>query len=260
MGVVPSAPAGQDPAATDGGTVSDIPPQSGSLADHRHVALAAPSRRRLLNALRTAAQPMDVMALAAAVGLHVTTARGHLALLERAGLVRRAQDASGGPGRPRQLYILEAEAQPVDDGHRQLADLLAGVLAADRESGHERAEEAGRRWAETQVPGGRRLSWDDAVGEVLQLFAVLGFAPRPTDVAGRRRIDLVDCPFRDVARAYPGIVCAVHRGLLRESLARLGQEVVAADATLQPFVEPELCVVGIPFPSADGDRMPPRHS
>jgi predicted ArsR family transcriptional regulator len=191
---------------------------------------------------------MDVTALAAAVGLHVTTARGHLAMLERAGLVLRTQEVSGEPGRPRQLYALADESQP-QEGHRRLAEFLASVLAADAEGG-ERAEEAGRRWAQAQLPDAEPLSWDAGTRRIVDLFDALGFAPETVDEQHHRRIDLRACPFRDVARAYPGIVCAVHRGLLKESLARMGQPGAAAGAFLEPFVEPELCVAGIPMPEA----------
>ena len=66
----------------------------------RYAALAVSSRRRLLEVLQSAEEPLDVGQLAAAVGLHGTTARVHLEVLERAGLVRRAvQLIHGWPAR-----------------------------------------------------------------------------------------------------------------------------------------------------------------
>lgn len=120
-------------------------------AGNRHAALAVPSRRRLLDALRASDEPMEIRGLVAAVGLHVTTARFHLAVLERAGLISRTADRAGRPGRPRQLYtaVLPAEAT---EGHRQLAQVLAAALASDPVSGPSQAEKAGRRWADAQVP------------------------------------------------------------------------------------------------------------
>lgn len=211
----------------------------------RYTALAAVSRRRLLEALHSAAEPLDVGALAAAVGLHVTTARFHLEVLERAGLVRRVSDRSGRPGRPRQLYV--AVATDADEGYRQLAKALVGALAADLGTGPEWAEQAGRRWADGQVPAREAGSWDEGTRHVDELFARLGFSPRLVDDTRQRHLELSACPFRDLARAHPEIVCSVHLGLLRGALTRL--RVPAADrAALRPFVEPELCIADVPVP------------
>lgn len=218
---------------------------TGSEGGERYAALSAASRRRLLDVL-SADGPMDVTALAVAVGLHVTTARFHLEVLERAGLIRRAADRAGRPGRPRQLYTVTAAAEP-GQGHRQLAQALAEVLAADPDAGPQWAERAGRQWAQTEVPAKDRLSWDEGTRWADDLFERLGFAPRLVDDAAARHLELDACPFRDLARAHPHIVCTVHLGLLRGSLDRLGVA-TAERAGLRPFVEPELCVVDVPIP------------
>lgn len=189
---------------------------------------------------------MDAATLAKAVGLHVTTARFHLDLLERAGLIRRAAERAGRPGRPRQLYTVTAAAEP-GEGYRQLANVLADVLATDPDAGPRSAEQAGWRWAQIEVPPEDGLSWEEGTRRVGDLFERLGFAPRLVDDAAARHLELDACPFRDLARAYPKVVCTVHLGLLRGSLNRLG---VAGGkrAGLRPFVEPELCVVDVPRP------------
>jgi len=220
---------------------------SEAAAEIRHAALAVTSRRRLLEVLQAAGEPLDVAALAAAVGLHVSTARFHLDLLERAGLVRRAAQRAGRPGRPRQLYTALA-APHATEGHRQLAGVLAGVLAGDTDSGPQRAEQAGRRWADKQVPAADGLSWDEGTRRVGDLFDRLGFASRLVDDAQQRHLELDACPFRDVARAYPHIVCSVHLGLLRGALHRLGMPATADVAGLRPFVEPELCIADVAVP------------
>lgn len=189
---------------------------------------------------------MDVVALAAAVGLHVTTARFHLDVLERAGLIRRTAQKAGRPGRPRHLYTVTAGAEP-GDGHRQLAQALADVLITDPDAGPRWAERAGRRWAERQVPAEGGLSWEEGTRRVGDLFERVGFAPRMVDDAAERHLELNACPFRELARAYPEIVCTVHLGLLRGSLDRLGVA-TAETAGLRPFVEPELCVADVPCP------------
>ncbi|MDQ2738949.1 MAG: helix-turn-helix domain-containing protein [Actinomycetota bacterium] len=218
---------------------------TGSKGGERHAALSAASRRRLLDVLATDG-PIDVAALAAAVGLHVTTARFHLDVLGRAGLIRRAAGRTGRPGRPRQLYTLTAAAAS-GEGYRQLAEALADALAADPDAGPRWAELAGRRWAQMELPTGDGLSWEDGTRRVGELFERVGFAPRLIDDAAERHLELDACPFRDLARAYPQIICRMHLGLLRGSLDRLG--VASAErAGLRPFVEPELCVADMLVP------------
>ena len=219
-------------------------------AEQRYSALAVRSRRQLLDVLRAANGPVCAGELAAAVGLHVTTARAHLRVLEVAGLVLRSQRPPSGPGRPRQFFEAVAEDGFVGE-HRRLAELLAGALATGGEEGCRRAEEAGRRWAQREVPAAGHLSWERAVEEVGEMFERMGFAPRRVD-ADRPgyRLALDGCPFRDVARVHPDVVCTLHLGLLRGALARFGLPELAESGQLRPFVAPELCMAEVPAPGA----------
>jgi len=217
--------------------------------------LAVVSRRRLLEVLQSADGPLGVAELAEAVGLHVTTARFHLDVLERVGLARRVLGPAGRPGRPRPLYAAAA-APAATEGHRKLAAVFAGVLAADPDQGARWAEQAGGRWAEEQVTVDDDLSWDEGTRRVGELFDRLGFAPRVVDRGPYRHLELDGCPFRDLARAYPQVVCSVHLGLLREALHRSGIP-SAAQAGLRPFVEPELCIADVPSPSGSQQQRCP---
>lgn len=222
-------------------------------AADQHAALAVQSRRAMLEVLR-AKTSLDVSALAAAVGLHVTTVRFHLEVLEQAGLVRHSSEPPSRPGRPRRLYAAVALGDESENRHQQLSQVLASGLAADILGGPQLAEQAGRRWAVEQVPVEAPTSWDQGTRRVSDLFDRLGFAPRLADDPDFRRLELRGCPFRDVARGYPHIVCSVHLGLLREALDRGGVP-RAADAQLRAFVEPELCVVDIARPK--GEQVTP---
>ena len=230
-----------------------------SIEGAQHVALAVVSRRQLLGVLRSADEPMDVVALAKAVGLHVTTARFHLDVLERAGLVHRSVERGGRPGRPRQLYVVVA-APEASEGHRQLANVLAGALASDPDIGPRWAEQAGRRWASDQLPvpqdSRAGLSWEDGMRQVGELFARLGFSPRVVDGSQQRHLELHSCPFRDLARTFPHIVCTAHLGLLRGALDQLRLP-AAEQARLRPFVEPNLCIADVPTPPRPGDQRCP---
>lgn len=225
----------------------------------QHVALAVVSRRRLLEVLKFTDEPLDAAALAQAVGLHVTTARFHLDVLEQAGLVRRTVERGGQPGRPRQLYSVVAVPE-AGEGHRQLAGVLASALAAEPDTGPRWAEQAGRRWATDQLPvpqgSQAELSWEEGVRQVGDLFARLGFSPRVVDGGRQRHLELRSCPFRDLARAYPHIVCTVHLGLLRGALDQLRLP-GAEQAGLRPFVEPDLCIADVPCPPRPGHTASP---
>lgn len=219
----------------------------------RHAALAVESRRRLLDVLQSAGDPMDVTALAAAVKLHVTTARVHLRVLEQADLVHRASDHRGRMGRPRQLYVASA-APRATAGHRQLATVLAGALSADPDVALTHADRAGRQWAYDEALTSEHLSWAEANDALTEVFQRLGFAPRMVESDGGWLLEMAGCPFRELALAYPQVVCAVHRGLLHGLLERLGSP-VAEQAELLPFVEPELCIVDLPTPCAGSEAM-----
>lgn len=208
-------------------------------------ALAVSSRRRLLEVLRASPEPLDAEQLASAVDLHVTTARHHLGTLERAGLVEHTAERAGRPGRPRLLY--SATPDIAADGYRALAHVLAAELEHDPDAGRRRAERAGRRWAgQFATEGGDGGAPEAAVHAVTTLFDRLGFAPRLEEAGPWQRLLLDACPFRDIARAHPGIVCTMHLGLLRGVLDGVGA--ATAEAELRPFVGPELCVADLRLP------------
>ncbi|MFI6941423.1 helix-turn-helix transcriptional regulator [Streptomyces sp. NPDC050418] len=212
----------------------------GEAAERVHRALAVPSRRRLMSLLREADGLLGVDELAAAAGLSVTTVRHHLAALADAGLVRATAAAGPGRGRPKLRYtaVRAAPADPAadDTAYRDLATALVDALAAQSAQGRKpAARAAGRAW-------GRRLT---AASEgtaapaerVLAHAARMGFAPEPAPApAGTERLLLHACPYRELARERPEIVCALHQGVLDGLLEHSG-----TTAALVPFVTPDLC-------------------
>lgn len=130
-----------------------------------------------------------------------------------------------------------APARPED--YRELARALADALL--RLGGRATAEAAGEAWGEALAgPRARRTSGRRAVRRLVALLDRAGFAPEPTS-----RLDapirLRRCPFADLAREGREVVCAVHLGMLRGALRRMGASVEARE--LEPFVEPDLCLV-----------------
>ncbi|WP_337062115.1 helix-turn-helix transcriptional regulator [Kineococcus sp. G2] len=205
-----------------------------------HAALASPVRRRLLELLRAAEDPVPVHELADRLQLHVTTARFHLGHLERAGLVTRHVEPAG-RGRPPVRYraVQRGPGEQGDgDVRERMIDALAEALAEPGAgtAGPDRALEAGRRWAEQVAlpPGG-------PVAALTGVFGDLGFAPE----VGADGIALHACPFRSAARRQPQVVCRVHLGLAQ----RLAERAAGPDGpdgpgvALAPFAGPDLCVL-----------------
>jgi predicted ArsR family transcriptional regulator len=215
-----------------------------------HGVLSVPARVKILDYLRASGEPVDAHAVAAAAGLHVTTARFHLDALIKAGLVRSQSHHQGGRGRPRTLYAPSVHADERDGGpYRELADLLATHFADTPAGRADRAERAGRDWAARRLAGMPVQAHSPAQARqvVTGLFAEMGFDPDPEPEPGGRVL-LHGCPFRDIARAHPEVVCAAHRGLLRGMTAGLDPSAPVPD--LEPFARPQLCVI------AFGDEPP----
>lgn len=197
-----------------------------------HAALASVSRRQVLGALLASAHPMDASAIAAQLGLHVTTVRFHLDQLTTIGLVERQTENERRRGRPRVLYMTGRPLR--HDGARdQLIQVLSAALARAGDPKDD-AVGAGRRWADVFSP----LDRADPLPGLMDVLDQLGFDPRADRVD--ETIHLLSCPFREPARAHPEVVCAVHRGLIDKLL-----EDTSYRPQLIPFVEPELCVVAM---------------
>ncbi|HEU0088310.1 MAG TPA: helix-turn-helix domain-containing protein [Pseudonocardiaceae bacterium] len=210
-----------------------------------HGALAALSRVRILELLRGSDTPLDVQQIAAQRALHPNTVRFHLRILVDAGLVCSRPDPRGGSGRPRVVYTATTDGAGSQnpDGLRLLTDILASYLAVSNESSTGLAEEAGRAFARRHRRSTQPCaagSADEAVRRVVAMFAELGFEPELNRDGPQHRILLHACPFRAVATVHPNVVCAMHLGLLKQTVANLDAPVEAVG--LESFVTPHLCI------------------
>jgi len=209
--------------------------RSGAVPGKIHRALADKQRVRIVDELRRAPNGLDTQELAERLALHPNTIRWHLGVLADAALVRSRPEGRSTPGRPRIVYALSDRTDAGDsESHRLLATILTGALA-EVTDGSARAETAGRAWGRylAKRPPGRPLDDENATAEVVELLVQQGFRPE----AGEDEIRMHHCPYRELA---PGIVCAVHLGLIEGALTELGSSLEVE--RLDPFVEPELCV------------------
>jgi predicted ArsR family transcriptional regulator len=203
------------------------------------------SRSDVLEMLRAAGQPLGVRDVAQRTGLHQNTARFHLEALVEAGFATRATQDRDTPGRPRVGYRATARASAGRRRYRLLSEMLATLVVAAMPEPGTSAEEAGREWGEylvEQLPPYQRLTAEQALAKLTSTLGDLGFAPElaPDGDGGHYRVNLRQCPFREVAQQHRQVVCGLHLGLMRGALRRMRAPVTAD--RLEPFVEPGLCV------------------
>lgn len=226
------------------------PPESPVLGD---------SRARVLEALQTAGTPLGVTELAAKVGLHPNTARFHLDHLVEQGLAQRNTEERETPGRPRALYTASRGGAPAGRrSYRLLAQILTSYLANVSRQPELAARRAGEEWgrylAERPAPF-RRVDATAATNQLVQTLDDIGFAPEATTANRRRQILLHHCPFREAAEQHREVVCSVHLGLMRGLLDEL--DAPLETESLEPFVEPDLCVARLAPRRRHADKREP---
>ncbi|MBX5474938.1 MAG: helix-turn-helix domain-containing protein [Thermoleophilia bacterium] len=214
------------------------------LALRRHRALAEPSRARILAELADAG-PLDARALAERVGLHVNTVRVHLNALVDAQLASVETMPPKGRGRPRLVYRTTRDADEAGARrYRLLAEILTTLVARFGKEATEQLVEIGQIWGHYLVDSPApytTVTDDEAVERLVALLAEIGFQPELESTPRKRRIRMRPCPFLELARRHRDVVCPIHLGLIRGALVELGATTTATK--LEPFVEPDLCLV-----------------
>ncbi len=186
--------------------------------------------------------PATAAEVAGRLGAHPNTARFHLEALVAAGVVSREREERTTPGRPRTHYVAEVAApRATQRSYRLLADILATHLASSADDPAREAADAGRTFGGLAAPAGERPgSLSAAADLVVETLSGMGFESRPAVEGDRARIDVIACPFLEVATQHLDVVCAVHRGLMEGLLERVGAPVDVE--SLEPLVGPSHCV------------------
>lgn len=225
--------------------------------------LASPSRNELLHLLQQNGTA-TVSDLASATGLHPNTVREHLGRLLEVDLVRREPEVRTVRGRPRMFYRATSGAEAVASpeasarfeagvARMAFARAVIGGFAAPEPDTSARAKAAG-------VVVGRGLQADgmesakgveredaersDAERGVLALEAHLdtfGFDPQWD--AEALTFHLWRCPFWEMAKERPDVVCAVHSGLAEGVLESAGGAMTVEQLT--PFVGEHHCTLAV---------------
>jgi predicted ArsR family transcriptional regulator len=220
--------------------------------------LADELRQRLYRFVAAQPGPVTRDEAAAAVGISRKLAAFHLDKLTAAGLLETAAPDPAsrrpGPGRAPKAYRLAAVEVAVSVPQRRydlLGEVLAQAIVADgpassaRHTAHQLARDRGQALGE-RVRAERRLGRlgpERALTVIDELLAVCGYAPAraPTQL----QLLLRNCPFRQLARRAPELVCGLNQEFLAGLLA--GLQTHRIDAILQP--DPTRCCVLVQGPT-----------
>lgn len=196
-------------------------------------ALADETRYAMFQELAESTRALSASELAERLGLHPNTVRLHLERLREAGLVEVAAVHRGTVGRPQHVYSLAAGAPGLGFDPPSHA-LLAGLLAAMAERVGADAGAAvatGRAWG---TEAGRRTRSRRCVDALVGELDRLGFDPaaETDDDDDSVTVSFLHCPFRELAEAYPELVCNLHRGICEGVVGTVGGGMVSEFSTL----------------------------
>jgi predicted ArsR family transcriptional regulator len=211
-------------------------------------ALGDETRYAMYEELARSTAALSASDLAERLGIHANTVRLHLERLREVGLVDVEAVHRGTVGRPQHLYFLSAGAPGLGfdpPAHVLLAGLLASLAERVGADAGEAAE-TGRVWG---TEAGRRTRARSCLSALESELAKLGFEPalESDDSDDDARIEFLHCPFRELAEAYPELVCNLHRGLCEGVVDAVGGGTVEEFATLYD-AEPCHVTVGLGYP------------
>jgi predicted ArsR family transcriptional regulator len=214
--------------------------------------LADELRQRLYRFVAAQPGPVTRDQAAVAVGISRKLAAFHLDKLVGAGLLEAtAPDPASrrpGPGRAPKAYQPAATELAISIPQRRyeaLGDLLAQAIGAEgpasgaRLGAHQLARERGQALGERVRTERRlgRLGPERALTVASELLAACGYAPARASIQGQ--LVLRNCPFQQLARRAPELVCGLNQEFMAGLLAGLRARRV--EAVLQP--DPARCCV-----------------
>jgi predicted ArsR family transcriptional regulator len=194
-------------------------------------ALGDETRFSMYQELAGSTSPLTATELAERLGLHANTVRLHLERLREAGLVDVEAVHRGTVGRPQHVYSLAAGAPGLGFDPPSYT-LLAGLLATLAErvgADADDAAAAGQAWG---LEAGRRTRVRSCAKALAAEMHRLGFDPAAEHRGATTDIAFLHCPFRELAEAYPELVCNLHRGICEGVVEAIGGGTVDEFATL----------------------------
>lgn len=190
--------------------------------------LAQPTAARLFALISSSKRRLSTAELARRAGIHPNSARLHLGRLSKALLLDRATVA-GGRGRPHYEWRISPQARIGGERPVAYGELAAWLCRSiSRHAGDlKQIETDGERIGAEIGP----VAGGDPADVLESALSAMGFAPRRRIARRRTTFTLTNCPYREVAKTNPGVVCTLHRGIARGLVKR-----VEPEAELSGFV------------------------
>lgn len=188
-------------------------------------ALGDNTRYAIYLELARSATPMATVEVAEALGLHPNTVRPHLERMRDVGLLAVEVDNRGSVGRPHHRYVLAPDAPSLGlepPPYPLLAGLLANVAAACAPGATEVAGVGRHHGRHARAQSSESSCVDAVVAEM----GDLGFDPVGTTTGDATTIVFTACPYRQLAEAFPELVCELHRGMVEGMTEAGGAEVI----------------------------------
>lgn len=183
-------------------------------------AVLSQRQRATLNALSAFPQGAQVSEIAASLGLHVNTVRGHLEELVTKNLLRTAPLPSKGRGRPVLMYhATSATPETVAQEYLSLISLLIQHIDLRQpDEIDEVAKVLGKQWAHSIFADHHleELNGEQTLITLINYLRHLGFDPEveKTQDPTTSMLQLRTCPFGSMAHAPLSFVCRAHEGML----------------------------------------------
>jgi predicted ArsR family transcriptional regulator len=181
-------------------------------------------------------RPLVTAEIADTLGLHPNTVRPHLDRMREVGLLEVTTDARGEVGRPQHRYAVAADAPSLGLEPPTMPVLARMVLAMAHRLGASTADAVAVGETEGASRAGSYAAAPSALEALVADLDRLGFDPIVTeggsphgdtadvddDDAAVAVVAFANCPFADLARQHPDIVCGLHRGLIAGFVAAMG--------------------------------------
>ncbi|MEZ5170418.1 MAG: helix-turn-helix domain-containing protein [Acidimicrobiia bacterium] len=205
-------------------------------------AFGDPTRRKIYLWLRDLPDGVTAGEVADRFDVHANVARHHLEKLAGGGYVDVDLDRQTTAGRPSKRYRVTGHDHLLSFPPRR-DDLLATLLSQalellDPSQAAEMADRVGydygRAMADRIDPAERHRSVQTALSTVADALTAHGFAAHAEHEGRSFRIVAEHCPFGGTATAYPHVVCAVDRGIIRGMLAGLYGDTVTSHEESRP--------------------------
>lgn len=193
-------------------------------------ALGDNTRYAIYLELARSARPLATADIAESLALHANTVRPHLEKMREAGLVDVQVGGRGDVGRPQHRYAI-ASGSPSLGLEPPTMPVLARMVLAMARRLQASAEDAAAVGEDEGVRRARPYANAPSTLEALVSdLDRLGFDPIVSDADpdGERDADdaavvaFANCPFADLAKEHPELVCGLHRGLVAGFVAQMG--------------------------------------